>query len=72
MLSERSKRESAAASAERIASRLAITLWTMVRLMRAFCESSLRRYLTALGTSRLVRGIAKHDEAAIGLGEDGK
>ncbi len=56
MLSAMSKRASVAASAERIASLLAITLLTMVRLMRTLCLSSWRRYLMALGMSRPVGG----------------
>ena len=35
---------------------MAITLWTTVRLMRSVWVSSARRCLTALGTSRPVRG----------------
>ncbi len=56
MLSAMSKRTSEAASAERIASLVVITLLTTVRLMRSVWVSSARRCLTALGTSRPVRG----------------
>ena len=48
MLSAMSKRVSIAASAERIASLLAITRLRIVRLMRTFSPCAARRYLTAL------------------------
>ena len=50
-LSAMPKRESLAASAERIASRLFITSLMMVRLTRMVAASSARRCLIARGTS---------------------
>ena len=58
MLSAMSKRVSVAASAERIASLVAITSLMIVRLMRIISRSSPRRYFTALGTSRRRSGRA--------------
>ena len=56
MLSARSNRASLAASAERMPSFAAMTLLTIVRLMRIISRSSPRRCLTALGMSRSLRG----------------
>ena len=70
MLSAMSKRESEAASAERIACFESITLLTIVRLMRRTSVSSGIPALDGLGHQPARPRIFQHDETAVGLEEN--
>ena len=72
MLSARSKRLSVAASAERMASLVAMTSLTIVRLMRIVVAVVAAAILDGLGNQPAAGRVAQHHEAAVRLDENGE